>query len=43
MQRLKRLLRDLCHLHVGQRGVHKWQRWRERVWCHYCGKEAGNR
>jgi hypothetical protein len=34
-----RLLRDLAHLHIGTRGLHRWTRWRERVWCTYCGRE----
>jgi hypothetical protein len=28
------------NLHVGQRGVHRWQKWRDREWCGYCGKET---
>jgi hypothetical protein len=34
-----RLFRDLAHLHIGKRGLHRWNRWRERVWCTYCGRE----
>jgi hypothetical protein len=37
---IRRLLRDLLHLHIGQRGLHTWQRWRDRTWCSYCGKET---
>ena len=33
------LFRDLMNLHIGQRGHHRWQKWRERTWCGYCGKE----
>lgn len=37
---LARLLRDLLNLHLGRLGVHRWKRWRQRVWCDYCGREA---
>jgi hypothetical protein len=40
MAGLVKLLRDLANLHVGRRGVHRWQKWRERTWCSYCGLEA---
>jgi len=39
MKALFRIVKDLMHLHIGQRGRHTWQRWRERTWCSYCGKE----
>ena len=39
MNAVLRLFRDLVHLHVGKRGVHRWTKWRERTWCTYCGKE----
>jgi hypothetical protein len=37
---IKRFVRDLLHLHIGQHGLHTWQRWRDRTWCSYCGKET---
>jgi len=39
MNVLFRIVRDLMHLHIGQRGRHTWQKWRDRTWCSYCGKE----
>jgi hypothetical protein len=39
MTALVKLFRDLLHLHVGRRGMHRWTRWRERSWCTYCGYE----
>ncbi len=39
MNAIAGFLRDLINLHIGQRGRHRWQKWRERVWCGYCGKE----
>ncbi len=32
--------RDIANLHIGQRGVHRWEKWRDREWCNYCGKDA---
>jgi hypothetical protein len=39
MNAIMRFLRGLANLHIGQRGVHRWKRWRDREWCDYCGKE----
>ncbi len=35
-----KFFRDLASLHIGQRGVHRWTRWRDREWCTVCGKET---
>ena len=43
MNAIGRFFRDLMNLHLGQRGVHRWTRWRERTWCTYCGKETRER
>jgi hypothetical protein len=39
MGAITKFFRDLVNLHIGQRGVHRYQKWRDRVWCQYCGKE----
>ncbi len=43
MNRVGRILRDIGKLHIGQRGFHRWQKWRDRAWCKYCGKETPGR
>ncbi|MDZ4279092.1 MAG: hypothetical protein U1B78_08125 [Dehalococcoidia bacterium] len=43
MRAIGRLFRDLAHLHIGQRGIHLWTRWRERIWCTYCGRDTSER
>jgi len=40
MGALAKFFKDLGNLHIGQHGVHRWTKWRERTWCKYCGKEA---
>ena len=40
MGAIAKFLRDLMNLHIGERGVHRWQKWRDREWCAYCGKET---
>jgi len=39
MGAIAKFFRDLANLHIGQAGVHRWKKWRERTWCGYCGKE----
>ncbi len=40
MGAIGKFFRDLMNFHIGQRGVHRWQKWRDREWCSYCGKEV---
>jgi len=40
MGAIAKFFRDLAHLHIGRMGVHRWQKWRDREWCEYCGKDA---
>ena len=40
MGAILRFFRDIVNLHIGQRGVHRWEKWRGREWCSYCGKDA---
>jgi hypothetical protein len=40
MGAIGKFFRDLANLHIGQAGVHRWKKWRERTWCAYCGKEG---
>jgi hypothetical protein len=40
MSAILRFFRDLAHVHVGQHGLHRWTKWREREWCEYCGRDA---
>ena len=40
MNAILRFLRDLANLHIGRRGMHRWQKWRDREWCGYCGKDV---
>ena len=40
MGAIAKFFSDLMNLHVGQRGMHRWQKWRDREWCSYCGKET---
>jgi hypothetical protein len=35
-----KFFKDLARLHIGQWGVHRWKKWRDRTWCEICGKEA---
>jgi len=34
-----RFVKDLANLHIGRHGLHRWTRWRDRIWCTYCGRE----
>jgi hypothetical protein len=36
---MPKFLRDLLNFHIGQSGRHRWEKWRDRTWCTYCGKE----
>ncbi len=40
MGAIAKFFRDLMALHIGQRGVHRFKKWRDREWCSYCGKEV---
>ncbi|MEX2158539.1 MAG: hypothetical protein WEB04_03975 [Dehalococcoidia bacterium] len=40
MRAIGKFFRDLANLHIGQRGVHRWTKWRDKTWCKYCGKET---
>ncbi len=40
MGAIGKFFRDLLNLHIGQRGVHRFKKWRDREWCQYCGKEV---
>jgi hypothetical protein len=40
MGAIAKFFKDLVNLHIGRSGVHRWQKWRDREWCAYCGKDA---
>ncbi len=40
MGAIGKFFRDLMNLHIGQRGIHSFKKWRDREWCQYCGKEV---